>query len=136
MVNDAAIRIQMPCSMRYVSIARMVLKAIGRKFSLTQRQMDDMSLAVGEACANAVKYSNPCATPVVVEYRFTSHGLEIEVQNEGCEFDPEIPNTRPKHDELRVGGLGLYLINQCMDEMKICSRQGMNVLTMVKHVTL
>lgn len=58
MPDSEVVRLEIPSSPKYVAVARKALEAIAVNIPLTEQQIEDLKLAVGEACANAVKYSS------------------------------------------------------------------------------
>ena len=125
------VRLEIPNSPEYVSVARKALQAIVCTLGLPDREAEDLELAVGEACTNAVKYGEPGDQTVQVIYRIHKNSVEIEVCNKGKAFTP--PNCPKSLEELKVGGLGLFLIDQLMDKMSIDCEAGQTKLTMVKQ---
>lgn len=118
-----------------MSVARKTLDAIGTGLSLTDEQLDDMRLAIGEACTNAVKFSGPDKTAVVIEYLIKPDTLEILIRNKGREFNVEKRNcAKPEMEKLPVGGMGLYIMEKCMDEVRIDSDCGETSITLVKRI--
>jgi serine/threonine-protein kinase RsbW len=97
----------------------------------------DLQLAIEEACCNVIEHAYDgeggefC---VCVEAR--DRDVVITVRDQGKPFDPDsvpAPDMHLPLDERRIGGLGLHLIYQLMDEVKFEFRNGTNTLTMVKR---
>lgn len=137
MANIETIKLEIPSSTRYIIIARKAAEEIAARAALTTEQMEDVKLAVGEACTNAVKFSKTDNDKVRITYRVKPDMLEIEVENAGKEFlcDGKIPQ-RPDPCKLNEGGLGLYIINEIMDNLDICHKSGKTTVTMTKRLTL
>ncbi|MCP4452100.1 MAG: ATP-binding protein, partial [Planctomycetes bacterium] len=60
------------------------------------------------------------------------------VADQGPAFDPldrPDPDTTLSVDDRAIGGLGIFLTKQMMDDVSYERRQGKNVLTLVKHCT-
>jgi anti-sigma regulatory factor (Ser/Thr protein kinase) len=77
-----------------------------------------ITLAVDEACTNVIKhaYKNHTGLPIVVTCKIGATHLEITVQDYGEPAD--IHNIKPRPlDEIRPGGLGVYIIRSVMDEV-------------------
>jgi anti-sigma regulatory factor (Ser/Thr protein kinase) len=64
--------------------------------------------------------------------------LLIEVEDDGAAYDPcsraPVDVTVPL-DQKPIGGLGIHLMKQFLDELNYVRRAGRNVLTMKKRVT-
>ena len=132
-MEDARIvRLKIPNSPEFVSVARKTLEAIASTIGLTTREVEDLELAVGEACANAVKFSDPGDQTVKVIYTVRKNSIEIEVRNKGRAFTPP---PCPPIEQLQVGGLGLFIIDQLVDRMSIDCDAGETRLKMVKQLS-
>lgn len=107
-------------------------------------QADRIELAVDEACSNIIEHayggqSGEIEIEIVPEH---NHQITIVLTDTGKSFDPDsVPDYVPckSIDELKIGGLGLHLIRQTMDnvcfEFNVPSEQGkFNRLTMVKKL--
>lgn len=133
MVNTDIIRLEIPCSVQYINIARKAIEAIASSTRLNETQVEDLKLAVGEACTNAVKYSCEGSSAIQVIYFIKNDCLEVEVRNKGAAFDRS-KVARPAVDKLPVGGMGLFLIDQVMDKLDINSESGETTLRMTKKL--
>lgn len=135
MAKIDVIKLEIPSSPEFVSLARSVIEGISSCVGLGDGHLEDLKLAIGEACTNAVKFSGPGKPPVRVTYRIDPQRVEIEVRNTGAEFHEEKRCPRaPSIEQLPDGGLGIYLIDQVMDELTITSEGGETTLTMAKRL--
>ena len=134
MVRPDVIKLEIPCSAEFVAIARKAVEGIASRLALTDEQTEDLKLAVGEACTNAIKFSEPGKSAVRVLYRIERDRLEIEVRNTGTRFTGNEDPCKPAVESLPEGGLGLYLIDQVMDELKISCDGGKTTVKMVKRL--
>jgi len=77
-----------------------------------------ITLAVDEACSNVIRhaYMNRPGQPIIVTCRIGETHLEITVQDYGEPVDINRIKPRPL-DEIRPGGLGVYIIRSVMDEV-------------------
>jgi len=133
-VKPEVIKLEIPCSAEFVTVPRKAVEAIARHLALTDEQVEDLKLAVGEACTNAIKFSAPGKSAVRVIYRIKRDRLEIEVQNTGKAFNNNGGTGKPAVELLPEGGLGLYLIDQIMDELTISYGNGETTVKMVKQL--
>lgn len=135
MLNTKVITLEIPCSAQFVSVSRRTLEGVTSGLPLAQDQLDDLKLAVGEACTNAVKFSGPDRPAVRIIYRIESDRLEIEVRNKGNAFQSsEQPARGSINEHLREGGLGLFLIGTLMDSVDISCEDGEVALRMSKSL--
>ena len=102
--------------------------------------LDQLQLAVDEACANVVEHSYAGMEPgdVEVSCGFDDECLVIQVRDWGRSFVPEDvpePDVDAPLAERSLGGLGLFLLRQCMDQVEFSfdDKDG-NELTMTKRL--
>ena len=119
---------------QFVSVARKAIEAIAFGLRLSAEVTDDLRLAVGEACTNAVKHTSPSGLPIQVLCEITPDTLVIEVRNRGPEFRRDKGAGKPAIHELPIGGLGLHVIDHVMDEVDVTSKDGQTVVRMVKRL--
>ena len=62
--------------------------------------------------------------------------FSIQLSDDGIAFDPtaHIPNDKAT-DERQVGGLGIHLIRQLVDEIHYERSEDKNILTLVKKIS-
>jgi serine/threonine-protein kinase RsbW len=100
--------------------------------------LDQIELAVDEACANVVQHAYQGREPGDMEVSCCLDGQDfvVRVRDWGKSFDPdEVPevDVNAPLEERTLGGLGLFLIKQVMDcvQFTFDPEKG-NTLTMVK----
>jgi serine/threonine-protein kinase RsbW len=106
--------------------------------------MDDgdiyaVQLAVDEACSNIIEYACHGRCDEQIEITCTTSGdrLTVMIRDHGEPFDPAsapAPDLDADLENRPVGGLGIFLMRQLMDEIRY-ERLGEsgNVLTLVKY---
>jgi len=126
--------LEIPSAPEYVAIVRHAVEGIAQRMQFSAAQIEDLKVAVGEACTNAIKYGCPRDDVHNVEIRcmVRDDGLLVEIRNSvaGCE-SPVVPSVP---DLGREGGLGLYLIRQLMDEVDFQWNHDTAVVTMLKRL--
>lgn len=135
MRQGEVVELEIPSAPEYVSIVRQAVEGIARRMDFSPSQIEDLKLAVGEACTNAVKYGCPKDDLHNVEVKcvVTGGGLVVEIRNfiSGCEH-PKVPR---QPDLTREGGLGLYMIRKLVDEVDILWDQDRATVRMLKKLT-
>lgn len=122
---------------KLASIADFVANAAGAM------GMDDdtryaLQLAVDEACTNVIEYAyqGRRGEPVTVECHDDDGRCVVVIRDRGRPFDPAHvppPDIKAPVRRRRVGGLGIYLMRQLMDEVRFSfDPQRGNELTLVK----
>ena len=77
---------------------------------------------------------------LTVTHELIGEQFVITLADQGQSFDPaavakpEIPQSADDSEKLRVGGLGLHIIRQVMDEIEYNFSPGKNVLLMRKNL--
>ncbi|MCE5199125.1 MAG: ATP-binding protein [Armatimonadota bacterium] len=127
-------QLEIPRSPEYVAIARHAVEGIARRMRFAPNQIEDLKLAVGEACTNAVKHG--CATEdsptVEIKCVVLPEGLSVEIRN-GIEAG-ELPCIPVKPDPTKEGGFGLYMIRQLMDEVILNWDANTAIIKMLKKI--
>jgi serine/threonine-protein kinase RsbW len=106
-----------------------------------EAQVNRIELAVDEACSNIIDHAY-AGEPGMINLEVTvepQRQLTIVLVDQGRAFDPDhIPSYAPctSLDEARIGGLGLHLMRQAMDD--VCYEFDIpeigNRLTMTKRI--
>ena len=96
----------------------------------------NLHLALEEACSNIIRYAYPGETGKEFRLDVASdeHQIQFTLTDEGIPFNPlenapEVDVTLPAEDR-EIGGLGIFLIKQCMSAVRYERRGNSNVLTM------
>lgn len=94
-----------------------------------------LNLALEEAVVNVMSYAYPGqeGCPVRLCAEGNSEGLTIVLEDDGVPFDPtaiEAPDTTLDAEERPIGGLGIFLVNQFMKDVKYQRLEHTNRLTM------
>ena len=82
-------------------------------------------------------YPNGSDGLVNVEAILREHSLEFVITDKGVPFDPTaVPDADVtlEAEERNIGGLGIYLVRQLMDEVRYQRIDDKNVLTMIKNI--
>ncbi|MFD1775217.1 anti-sigma B factor RsbW [Paenibacillus rhizophilus] len=135
--------LQLPASAEYVDIVRLNLYGIASKMGFSYEDIEDMKVAVSEACNNSVLYAYDQVDGFVdVIFEVSADALSITVKDEGESFDNVASEERiTLHDkelsDVQVGGLGFYLMQALMDEVNVISESGKGtVVTLTKRLLL
>ena len=110
----------------------------------TEEGIDEMTilginLALEEAVVNVVNYAYPEGTvgDIEMEVNADAKAITFILRDHGKPFDPtaakEVDITLSA-EERQIGGLGIHLIRNYMDEVKYDYCDGQNVLTVVKNI--
>jgi serine/threonine-protein kinase RsbW len=132
--------LRLPSRTDCLHLIRSFVATVADRAGLPPDGIDQVELAVDEACANVMLHAharNP-HKQVCVVLHIEPQKLIIGVTDEGQPFDPTsipAPDLEAYLSAHRVGGLGIYLIRRLMDEVQYCrSPDGKNELRMVKYL--
>lgn len=132
--------LQVPSSTENLALIREFVTNIGRQATLSEAEINNLELAVDEACANVIEhaYGHDITKDVMVRATFDDEKLKISVIDEGKGFDPKKFNQKSVDQlvqERRSGGLGIRLIQKLMDEVNYEIEPGQkNELHMTKLI--
>ena len=105
--------------------------------TISPAQRFDLQLAVEEACMNVIEHAyGGKGGEVTVCFEVDGADVQITVTDHGKPFDPDqvaMPDLSKPLEERPVGGLGIYLMQQLMDEVEFEFSSEGNRLRMVKR---
>lgn len=98
-----------------------------------------LNLVIEEAVSNIIFYAYADKERHDIEIDFTLHPSQISVTiaDDGKPFDPtqkKAPDTTLTVEKRQIGGLGIYLMNKMMDEVKYKRENNQNKLTLIKKI--
>lgn len=133
MKNDV-ITLKLPSKAEYVSIARLAASVLSNTVGFDVDEIDDIKVAVGEACNNAVLHGNSEDDVYDINFQISDKKIQIEVRDNGIGFD-EDKYEEPDLNNLKGNGLGIYIMKSLMDEVDIIPNKDKGtVLKLVKHL--
>jgi serine/threonine-protein kinase RsbW len=122
---DNVFELQIPASPEYIAIVRLVVSSLASaRRALADERVDDLKLAVSEACTNAIEAhsSSGRPEPVTITVLEGEERLEVQITDRGPGFDPEsLPSHPPVTDPERLNferGLGIPLIRTLVDDVQ------------------
>jgi serine/threonine-protein kinase RsbW len=120
----AEIVLEIPPRLDYLAIVRLVVAtAAALDPPLADSRLDDLRLAVTEACSNAIKAHRPDAAddPVVITCHLDEDRFRVDIHDRGPGFDPDALSALPEpSDPTRLhheSGLGIPLIKVLTDDV-------------------
>ena len=135
------IELEIPARAEFVALARLVVAALAASDStLADERIDDLKLAVSEACTNAIEAHDAAgsAERVLVRCQAGVDSLEVWVEDRGQGFDPaDLPDHPPVTDPDRLKferGLGIPLIRALVDEVVFSPTADGTSVRLVMHV--
>ena len=98
-----------------------------------------LNLALEEAVANVVSYAWPKGTEgkITVVAERCDHFLRFTISDDGKPFDPTTappPDISSSAEKRPVGGLGIFMVRNIMDDVSYEWRDGLNILKLTKNL--
>ncbi len=129
---------ELSASTENLSEVRNFVSSQAEKHGFTEDQIHDIRLAVDEACTNVIKhaYSYDDTKQFNLDLEFNNTALYIEITDFGIGFNPakyEVPNVQKRIKQKKRGGMGIFLIQNLMDELTYDSDGHKNVIRMTKY---
>ena len=111
------------------------LESLGCPF----KEQQQICIAVEELFVNIVNYAYPdSAGPADLEVRkLPEQVIEVVIRDSGVPFDPlnrQDPDITLMAEDRPIGGLGIYMVKKCIDEVTYHYENGQNILTLRKRV--
>jgi serine/threonine-protein kinase RsbW len=119
-----AVELEIPARPEYIALVRLVVSSLasGRRV-LADERIDDLKLAVSEACTTAIEAHGALEVDERVRVRCqdSDDRFQVSVDDRGEGFDPtSLPEHPPVTDPERLNferGLGIPLIRTLVDEV-------------------
>lgn len=130
-------KIQIACRTTALSELRNFLNQTLLPSKLNENELNQVTLAVEEVCANLIIHSHQCNEKdhILLAVRQESDRLTFEITDKGKAFnllDYEVPDLKKVISEKRKGGLGIILVKKIMDEIEFESDHGTNTCRLIK----
>lgn len=112
---------------------------IAETAGLDPKAIYDVQMAVDEACSNIIEhaYGGEGRGPINCTCRIYDDQLIVILGDFGCPFDPSSvpgPDLCANLERRSSGGLGLFFMQQLMDQVQFKSTPGFgNILTLIKR---
>ena len=116
------VQLSIPCRPEYVGVARLAVLGIASRMPFSYDEVEDVRLAVGEACTHAVERAGGGAATIRIISTVTPHSLRIEISDDVAEEDTAAPSEEAQLlEEAGVDqqGLGALLMEILVDTVEI-----------------
>ena len=125
---------------RYESLAQIaeIVQKATQEFGLDSCSAYGVETAVDEACSNIIEHAYGGEDIGEIEFTYSIKGNELIIilRDQGKRFNVKKipkPNLKAPLKSRQDHGLGLYFIQQWMDEVMFDYADGYNILTMIKR---
>jgi serine/threonine-protein kinase RsbW len=115
------------------------LDTFAAQHSWSTKSLFQIKLAVEEVVVNTISYGfgNQPVPRIVLKLRQTDAQVTVEVSDNGMAFDPlqkPVPDLDASLEDRAIGGLGVYLVRQLMDQVTYARQGEWNQLLMTKMI--
>ncbi|MDD5766185.1 MAG: ATP-binding protein [Candidatus Marinimicrobia bacterium] len=113
------------------------VSAFGEENGLSTKIIFAFHLALDEILTNIISYGYRDKDEHVIDINLSlqAGALALEILDDSVPFDPSeapVPDINQPLEERKIGGLGIYLVKNLMDEVEYKSKDGINRLTLKK----
>ncbi|WP_350445919.1 ATP-binding protein [Anaeromonas frigoriresistens] len=123
-VNMDHIKLSMPNKPEFVGIIRLTASAIASRIGFNIDDIDDIKVAIGEACTNAIRHGCEKTNDTYdIEFFAYEDRMDIQITDTGKGL-ASLNIKQPKAEDLREGGLGLFIIKTLMDDVEVITSEG------------
>lgn len=114
------------------------IELFGEENGIPAKTLFQINLALDELLTNTISYGYPEGGEHEILVSILPTGereLRLEIRDDGKAFNPldtEEPDISQDIDERPIGGLGIHLVRQMMDEIEYIRKDEQNILVMRK----
>jgi len=115
------------------------IEKLGESWDLSQAITMNVNLVMEEALSNIIFYAfnDKKKHEIEIYVSIKKNKLTITFKDDGVPFNPlsqQKPDINLPAEERPVGGLGIFLMSQIMDEMHYNRQKNKNILTLAKDI--
>jgi serine/threonine-protein kinase RsbW len=133
-----SLHITIPSHPKYLSVVRAVTSRMGELYRIEEATIEDMKLAVDEACTNVIKhaYKGDTSRKIILKYKITPRAFHVFIEDSGMKAQMEKIKGRSL-DDIRPGGLGVHFIRRVFDVYEFDEkRKTGNRLKLIKYMSV
>lgn len=135
-VTKGCVTLTVPAGAEYIDIVRLTLYGVATQMGYPFEDIEDMKVAVSEACNNAVLHAYADGQQGEVDIRFiiNREGLSICIKDKGRSFDVDEMRSRAtslhnkRLKDIDAGGLGIFMMEALMDRVEVRKNSGTEVI--------
>jgi len=136
------IKLTIPAQAEYIDVVRFTLYGVASKAGFSYEDIEDMKVAVSEACNNAVLHAYDYYNNGVIDVTFELERdiIYISIKDYGNSFKyeqhviPPVMLNNKSLDDIVPGGLGIFMMEALMDRVEIRTDSGTEIILTKKIV--
>lgn len=115
------------------------IEKLTNEWGLPPNLIMNINLVIEEAVTNIIFYAftEEEKHEIIISIAQFNNKITITIADDGIPFDPlthEKPDITSAAKDRTVGGLGIFLISQIMDEIHYLRENNQNILTLTKSI--
>lgn len=127
-----------PAGLENLGLMLDFLTEISEKHGVQAKKANQIRLAAEEVLINIINYAYPNDKGnIEIDCTITEGmALKIEISDSGVPFNPlslPEPDIKAPIEKRKIGGLGVHLIRNIMDEVNYKREHDKNILTLIKY---
>jgi len=129
----------LPNNVEFIPQLATFIEEVTESYGIDPSVTMSINLALEEAVVNVMNYAYPEGTlgEIDISVTFSDGSITFTIKDTGTPFDPtkvSNPDTSLSAEERPIGGLGIYLVRELMDEVSYCYENNHNILTLKKKI--
>jgi anti-sigma regulatory factor (Ser/Thr protein kinase) len=114
-------------------------ETVGASLRLSKKLIFEMNLALDELFTNIISYAFQDNEEHIIKIDIAAENnqLKLRIEDDGIPFDPAMakaPDLACKIEKCKIGGLGIHLIKNLMDEIRYERVNDTNILYLTKQI--
>ena len=133
-------QITLPATTENIEVATDFINEILESVDCPIRTQMQLDIALDELMSNVARYAYAPQTgdiTVSVEIADEPRRAVLTLTDNGVPYDPlqkEDPDVTLSAEERQIGGLGIFIVKNAMDEMRYCYKDNQNIVTIIKNL--
>jgi serine/threonine-protein kinase RsbW len=135
MAKDSNVDLSIPMLPDMELTAITVAESLGVFIGLDTNKIDEVKMALIEACINAFEHSKSAERRINLNFQITDKGMTISINDggDGFDFDEAMARIAEKRNKGQKRGWGLTLMGELMDEVEVDTSATGTLVTMTKY---
>jgi serine/threonine-protein kinase RsbW len=114
-------------------------ESVGKSIGMSKKLIFEMNLALDELFTNIISYGFKDDKEHIIKIDISADKNELlmRIEDDGIPFNPitaEEPDLEYRIEECKIGGLGIHLIKELMDEVRYERVNDANILYLKKNI--
>ena len=135
MAQDSDVDLSIPMLPDMELTAITVAESLGVFIGLDTNKIDEVKMALIEACINAFEHSKSPERRIDLNFQITDRGMTISINDggDGFDLDEAMARIKEKRNKGEKRGWGLTLMSELMDEVEVDTSNVGTLVTMTKY---